>query len=205
MRGSPDRPDAALNEGDLQRVSDVPNAGAYVFQRRDHGLTRCWPRWGERYVEGRVVVHLHARIHVGAPAQNLCAVVERADAEMRHMELLDESGTGESHARTHHDRTGEMHPSMLVNVGEFVEHPQQVLVGIPSVIRLNALNECLYLETEHAPKLVETTGPSGRVMPLGALVFPPVGVEVIEDRELGSLEPVPDEVFSQVVDDVIQR
>ena len=103
----------------------------------------------ETYNEGNAELHLHFRL--GFPAEEFCAVVHRSEkcvADGHGSALIDDFGAGLG-------RADEVECSVLVDVAKLMQNPERVrqVVGVPSVMRLQSLDDCLSVWVD-APNFV---------------------------------------------------
>ncbi len=127
----------------IDRSGERVNYGASVHQRT----------FIEGYIEGEVEVHLHFLVRIngcGSVPRKFCAVLQREGD--RGQVKGNEVKVFSTEAEPNKSRSGHMSEAMFIISVKHMETPQRVCCNIPSVVRLQALDNCLTGWIDH-PKL----------------------------------------------------
>jgi hypothetical protein len=153
----------------MMPLSEVGNESAYgdgdrfphITQRIQKGHATTWPFWIERYIKGaaRIVFHLRG-IRRDGNSVNLCAIFKSHPSSLPCQSMGRMNIMAESNVKPHiHSTSEEIQGVVFVLNVQALQHPERFWRPIPSLIRLQPLNDVL-CRCGHAVHLIEPTTPT---------------------------------------------
>lgn len=200
--------DESHKDSGKKRTKGHNNVTGYVVQSLPQysfgpvAVDGIWRSFAESYEEGRRLVHVHFRVYAGGSdkAGDFCATFERLQTVLAVQEVVGTFGGGNAGnkegkgAGGYNPQVGE---SVLVLDRKLVKYPEKATESvIPSLVRLQFLDECLRVWVDAPDLLTTLVGSHSPVAENGELQLLSAAFGQRVDADVGD---------GEFVDEVVER